>query len=117
MQYNIQSPNEAPRGLKTAPPTGSNIRLVAIVTLAALLLIILLSGCASIHIANYDDPYSYNSNTDCPVIGDPPDDKPVLPSSPASRPASESPFPRIEPHAYDLGQQQNVFPRTDPHQY
>ena len=105
-------------GQEAAPPLGCNIRLPQpMVTLAAFFLIIFLTGCVSTHMASYDDPYSYSPKTDCPLIGDPPDETSDLAFNPASKPALGSESPRIEPHAHGLGQQQSVFPRIDPHQY
>ncbi len=40
----------------------------AIVTMA-LLLVVLLTGCASSHVESYQDPYSYNANTGYPFVG------------------------------------------------
>ncbi len=137
MPDTILPPNQASSRNNPTPPTGHDIGppLAFLAALTILVLLVLLTGCAHTRVDGYD-PYGCNWNTDYPSIGglsqptpvhDPGTTEPrsLRPARRApeeevgfsSRPEPGPEFPRIDPHAYDLGRDQRAFPRIDPHEY
>jgi hypothetical protein len=63
--------NETPTEVYTSPATtNTNRSLALLLALAALLVVIISSGCASTNVED-NDPYRYNPNTGYPFIGGP----------------------------------------------